>query len=162
MKATFIQITALLNKMQMWTTKGIYCWQKKHSRSQDLFEVILLLHVWGLLFPGMAILSQWHLVVTVRNNTSGNLKKSTIKEKCASVCRTKVQDWCIFSNFFITTNIIQAFYLQMLTDRLILTNKHKNLMYRILILEPVTLNNVIRCIGCIGVYWNATFMQLIT
>lgn len=42
-----------------------------HLRSQDLFEVILILHICGPLFPGMAIVTQWHLlVVTVRNNTS--------------------------------------------------------------------------------------------
>lgn len=42
-----------------------------HLRSQDLFEVILIFNVCGLLFPGVAIVTQWHpLVVTVRNNTS--------------------------------------------------------------------------------------------
>lgn len=34
-----------------------------HLRSQDLFEVILILHICGLLFPGMAIVTQWHLLV---------------------------------------------------------------------------------------------------
>lgn len=34
-----------------------------HLRSQDLFEVIVILHVCGLLFPGMAIVSQRHLLV---------------------------------------------------------------------------------------------------
>lgn len=47
-----------------------------HLRSQDLFEVILLLHIYSLLFPGMALVTQWHLlVVTVRNNTSVEREK---------------------------------------------------------------------------------------
>lgn len=41
-----------------------------HLRSQDVFEVIHFLHIHGLLFPLMAIVTQWHLlVVTVRSNT---------------------------------------------------------------------------------------------
>lgn len=41
-----------------------------HLRSQDLFKVILIFHVGGLLFPGMAVVTQWHpLVVAVRDNT---------------------------------------------------------------------------------------------
>lgn len=41
-----------------------------HLRSQDLLEVVVILHVCGLLLPGMALVSQRHLlVVTVRNNT---------------------------------------------------------------------------------------------
>lgn len=52
-------------------TKGFLPLVLTHLRSQDLFEVILILHICGLLFPGMAIVTQWHLlVVAIRNNTS--------------------------------------------------------------------------------------------
>ena len=54
----------------------------KHLRSQDFFEVILILHVCGLLFPGMAIVTQRHLlVVTVTNNTS---EHKEVKEEMLS------------------------------------------------------------------------------
>lgn len=44
-----------------------------YLHSQDFFEVIVIFHVCGLCFPGMAIVTQGHLcVVMVRNNTSGD------------------------------------------------------------------------------------------
>lgn len=46
-----------------------------HLRSQDLLEVVVILHVCGLLLPGVALVSQRHLlVVTVRNNAGEEQK----------------------------------------------------------------------------------------
>lgn len=53
------------------STKEFNTVAKTHLRAQDVFEVILLLYVRGLLFPGMTVLIQRHLLVgTLRNNAS--------------------------------------------------------------------------------------------
>lgn len=42
-----------------------------HLRSQDFFEVVVIVHICGLLFPGMAIVPQRHpFVVTVTSDAS--------------------------------------------------------------------------------------------
>lgn len=64
-----------------------------HLRSQDLLEVVVILHVGGLLLPGVALVSQRHLlVVTVRNNTGEEqegeafFKKNTKTNKIIRIC----------------------------------------------------------------------------
>lgn len=66
--------------------KGFLPLALAHLRSQDLFEVILLFHICGLLLPGMAIFAQWHLlVVMVRNDTS---EEKEDKEEMLNITNT--------------------------------------------------------------------------
>ena len=42
-----------------------------HLRSQHVFEVVVLLHVRGLLFPVMALITQWHLLTVALGCNTG-------------------------------------------------------------------------------------------